>query len=79
MVVLSFLLGAVVRAAAQWFQAAPSAATLSILLFLFAVSFLSTQTWHLSSPAAVVFLAGAYLLHRSERGERAVKPGGDAR
>ena len=63
--VLSFLFGVVLRGAVLWFQATPSAATLSILLFLFSAAVLSMQTWHLASPGAVVFLAGAILFQRA--------------
>jgi len=63
--VLSFLFGAVLRGAVQWFQAAPSAATLSTLLFLFGASILSTQTWHLANTGSLVFLAGAFLVQRA--------------
>lgn len=65
-VVLSFAFGAVVRGAVRLFNASPSAPTLAILLVLFGVAFLSMQAWHLSSPAALIFLLGAYLLHRGQ-------------
>ena len=64
----AFLLGASVRAALLWFQGAPSLATLTVLLFLFTTAILSTQTWSLASPSAVVLLGGAALFHRL-RGE----------
>jgi oligosaccharide repeat unit polymerase len=60
----AFVLGALVRGASLRLQEAPSLATLAVLAFLFAVALLSTQTWFLASPSALVFLAGAALLHR---------------
>ncbi len=63
----SFLLGAVVRSSVQWFQTSPTPATLSVMLFLFGVAILSTQTWHLSTLAALVLLVGAYLAQRAAR------------
>lgn len=62
--VLSLAFGAVVRGAVAWFQSSPSIATLAVLLYLSAVSILSTQTWHLASTGSMIFLAGAFLAHR---------------
>jgi oligosaccharide repeat unit polymerase len=64
-VVLSLVFGASLRLAVQWFQGYPSPVTLAVMLFLFGAAILCTQTWHLGSLGALVFLGGAYLLRRS--------------
>lgn len=66
-VVIPLLLGVAVRAAVRLFNTSPSVYTLGIALFLYGVALLSMQTWHLSSPAALVFLGGAAWLHRKSR------------
>ncbi len=59
--------GAGVRWCVLWFEDEPTVASLAVVLFLFGAAMLSTQLWHLSSPAAVFFLAGAYAVHRRSR------------
>jgi oligosaccharide repeat unit polymerase len=65
--VLSFLFGAVLRGSVQWFRESPSVVTLGTMLYLFGAAVLATQTWHLASTGALVFLAGAYLAQRAAR------------